>query len=320
MTAITETIRSGGILPVVTLERIEYAVPLARAVAESGLPGMEVVFRSACAADAIRTIRNALPGLLLGAGTILNCDQVNKAIDAGADFLVSPGFAPKVVSCSVRRGIPIYPGVTTPTEIEQAMEYGLDVLKFFPAETSGGVDKLKSFAGPYKNIRFIPTGGINEKNFKEYLALDNVVAVGGSFMIASTAMASGQFDAVKAELDRIIAMMLGLNVVRVGIHHTCAADALDSAKALERAFYKIYSEGDSSFLCGAQEFELMKTDGRGTHGQIAIGVADIDRAIRFLNARGVAVDMDSLQITNGKKTGAFLKNEIGGFAFRLIKQ
>ena len=221
MTAMNEALRSGGILPVVAIDKIEYAVPLATAIVEAGLPGMEITFRTECAADAIRAIRKAFPDLLIGAGTILSRALANEALAAGADFLVTPGFNPKVVTYAIEKNVPVYPGVTTPAEIEEAMEMGLEVLKFFPAEMSGGIAKLKILAGPYKNIKFIPTGGIDEKNFKDYLALDNVVAVGGSFMIAKKAMTTGNFEAVKAELDRIIDVMLDMSLTHVGINHSC---------------------------------------------------------------------------------------------------
>lgn len=319
MTAMNEALRSGGILPVVAIDKIEYAVPLATAIVEAGLPGMEITFRTECAADAIRAIRKAFPNLLIGAGTILSRALANEALAAGADFLVTPGFNPKVVTYAIEKNVPVYPGVTTPAEIEEAMEMGLEVLKFFPAEMSGGIAKLKILAGPYKNIKFIPTGGIDEKNFKDYLALDNVVAVGGSFMIAKKAMTTGNFEAVKAELDRIIDVMLDMSLTHVGINHSCEEEALNTAKELEHAFHMPYNVGNSSIFSGVKEFELMKKGGRGIHGHISIGVTDIDRGIRFLQARGVAVNMDSMVTKNGKKIAVYLQKEIGGFAFHLMK-
>ena len=319
MTAMNEALRSGGILPVVAIDKIEYAVPLATAIVEAGLPGMEITFRTECAADAIRAIRKAFPDLLIGAGTILSRALANEALAAGADFLVTPGFNPKVVTYAIEKNVPVYPGVTTPAEIEEAMEMGLEVLKFFPAEMSGGIAKLKILAGPYKNIKFIPTGGIDEKNFKDYLALDNVVAVGGSFMIAKKAMTTGNFEAVKAELDRIIDVMLDMSLTHVGINHSCEEEALNTAKELEHAFHMPYNVGNSSIFSGVKEFELMKKGGRGIHGHISIGVTDIDRGIRFLQARGVVVNMDSMVTKNGKKIAVYLEKEIGGFAFHLMK-
>lgn len=315
-----EAIRCGGILPVVAIEKTEYAVPLAKAIVDAGLPAMEVTFRTDCAVEAIRTIRTAFPELLLGAGTILNCNQVDTAISAGVDFLVTPGFNPKVVAYAISKQIPIYPGVTSPAEIEAAIEMGLEVLKFFPAELSGGVEKLKLLAGPYRNVKFIPTGGIDEKNFRDYLALDNVVAVGGSFMVAKKSMVAGDFDKVKNELDRIVDVMLDLGLTHVGINHSCGEEALGTALQLEKAFHMGYSTGNSSVFSGAKEFELMKKGGRGKHGHIAVGVSDIERGIRFLQHRGMPVNMDTLVVKGGKKIAVYLEEEIAGFAFHLMKR
>lgn len=319
MNTMYEAIRNSGILPVVAIEKLEYAVPLAKACVEAGLAGMEVTFRTECAVEAVRAIRKAYPDLLLGAGTILNCAQADEAIAAGADFLVTPGFNPKVVSYVLSKNMPIMPGVTTPAEIEDAMEMGLEVLKFFPAEQSGGIPKLKLLAGPYRNVKFVPTGGITEQNFREYLALDNVLAVGGSFMIAKKAMAADDFASVKAELDRVVDVMLGLKLSHVGINHTNEGAALDTAGTLHSVFHMPYKIGNSSIFSGVKEFELMKKGGRGTCGHIAIAVSDIDRGVHFLRQRGVSFIDDSLVMRDNKKIAIYLTQEIGGFAFHLAK-
>lgn len=320
MTEIYSAIRSSGILPVIAIARLETAVPLAQACVDAGITGLEITFRTECAAQAIRAIRGAFPQLLLGAGTILNCDLVDRALDAGADFLVTPGLNPKVVRYAQQRNAPILPGVTTPAEVEQAMELGLEVLKFFPAEMSGGAEKLKILAGPYKTVKFIPTGGIDEGNFRDYLALDNVVAVGGSFMIHKKAMQDGNFSAVKQRFDQVVDTMLGLKLTHVGINHREEAEALDTAETLTRIFHMPYTVGSASVFSGTKEFELMKKEARGTHGHIAVSVSDIDRGIHFLTHRGVDIDMGSLVVKNGKKIAVYLEKEIGGFAFHLMKE
>lgn len=320
MNVLYESIRNSGILPVVAIEKVEYAVPLAEACVAAGLTGLEITFRTDCAAEAIREIRRACPGLLLGAGTILSCALADEAIAAGADFLVTPGFNPKVVQYAVEKKIPILPGVATPAEIEMAMELGLEVLKFFPAEQSGGVPKLKLLAGPYKNVKFVPTGGITEENFRAYLALDNVLAVGGSFMIDKKAMAAGNFAAVQEELERILDKMLGLKLAHIGINHTGEGEALETASTLHTVFHMPYAVGNSSIFSGKKEFELMKTGGRGTHGHIAVAVSDIDRGIHFLRKRGVSFQENSLVVKGGRKIAIYLRQEIGGFAFHLMKE
>lgn len=174
-----------GIIPVIKLNRVEEAVPLAQALLAGGIPVAEVTFRTEAAAAGIAAIRREFPQMLVGAGTVLTTEQATAAIDAGAQFVVSPGSNGKIIDRVLTAGVAMIPGVATPTEIEAAMEKGLRVLKFFPAEALGGVAMLKALAGPYPQIKFVPTGGISAGNMKEYLHQKNVLAVGGSWMIHS---------------------------------------------------------------------------------------------------------------------------------------
>ena len=186
------------LIPVIAIEDAAEALPLGRTLLENGLPIAEVTFRTQAAGAAIRQLAQ-LSELTLGAGTVLSTDQVQEAFDAGAQFMVTPGFNPKVVDYCIKNSIPIVPGVCTPTEIEAALEYGLDVLKFFPAASMGGVDSLKAFSGPYARVKFIPTGGINAANVGDYLNLPNVLACGGSWMVGQKLIASKNY----AEIARL---------------------------------------------------------------------------------------------------------------------
>ncbi len=179
---IRDELASQGIIPVVRFEKSEDALPTAEALISGGIEAMEITFRSDAAAESIRSVSERFPQMLLGAGTVRSIEQLEQAVSAGARFLVTPGFNAKVVETAVRRHLPIYPGVVTPGEIEQALEYGLNLLKYFPAESFGGVAGLKALSGPYSDILFIPTGGIGTGNFIDYLKLKNVVAVGGSWL------------------------------------------------------------------------------------------------------------------------------------------
>jgi 2-dehydro-3-deoxyphosphogluconate aldolase/(4S)-4-hydroxy-2-oxoglutarate aldolase len=170
------------LVPVIAIDEAAEAIPLGRTLVENGLPIAEVTFRTRAAGAAIRQLAK-LSDLMLGAGTVLSIDQVKEACDAGAQFMVTPGFNPKVVDYCVKNSISIVPGVCTPTEIEAALEYGLDVLKFFPAEGMGSVKILKAFSGPYSKVKFIPTGGIIKTNVCDYLNLPNVLACGGSWVV-----------------------------------------------------------------------------------------------------------------------------------------
>jgi 2-dehydro-3-deoxyphosphogluconate aldolase/(4S)-4-hydroxy-2-oxoglutarate aldolase len=186
------------LVPVIAIEDAAEAIPLGRTLLENGLPIAEVTFRTKAAGAAIRQLAQ-LSELTLGAGTVLSTDQVQAACDAGAQFMVTPGFNPKVVDYCVKQNIPIVPGVCTPTEIEAALEYSLDVLKFFPAESMGGVNSLRAFSGPYARVKFIPTGGINAANVGHYLNLPNVLACGGSWMVGQKLIASKNY----AEIARL---------------------------------------------------------------------------------------------------------------------
>ena len=185
-----------GVIPVVALAKAEDAVELARALVKGGLPCAEITFRTAAAGEAIASIHEAFPDLLLGAGTVLTPEQAARAVSAGAKFIVSPGFAPRVVDFCRMRRVPIFPGVATPTEVSAALEVGLQTLKFFPSEALGGLKTLKALAAPFTGVKFIPTGGINRDNLEDYLSHPRVLAVGGSWLVKSSLVAEGRFDEI----------------------------------------------------------------------------------------------------------------------------
>jgi 2-dehydro-3-deoxyphosphogluconate aldolase/(4S)-4-hydroxy-2-oxoglutarate aldolase len=188
-----------GVVPVVAIENADHAPGLGRALIDGGLSCAEITFRTAAAADAIQRIASAYPEMLVGAGTVLTVEQAQKAADAGARFIVTPGFDAAVVDWCIGHGLPVTPGVMTPTEINMALNKGLNVLKFFPAEAAGGIKTLKAIGGPYGGVRFIPTGGISADNLADYLALPMVVACGGSWLVKKQMIAAGEFGKI-AEL------------------------------------------------------------------------------------------------------------------------
>ncbi len=200
MTDMMKKLQKIGIVPVVVLDRAEDALPLAECLAEGGLPCAEVTFRTAAAEESIRRMAKAFPDMIIGAGTVLTTEQADRAIDAGATFIVSPGFNPKVTEYVLGKGVPMTPGVCTPTEIEAALQFGLDVLKFFPAEPAGGLKMIKALAAPYVNVSFMPTGGISAANVRDYLAYDRIVACGGSWMVSGKLVREGNF----AEIKRLV--------------------------------------------------------------------------------------------------------------------
>ncbi len=191
------------LVPVIALEDAAQADPLAAALVSGGLPVAEVTFRTAAAADSIRAMASR-GDLLVGAGTVLTPKQADEARDAGATFIVSPGFNPKVVQHCLDQDLPIVPGVSNPTDIEMALEHGLEVVKFFPAEAFGGLKTLKAMSAPYGNLRFMPTGGISPANVNEYLAFPKVLACGGSWMVKPDLYADGDFTPVEAAVREAV--------------------------------------------------------------------------------------------------------------------
>jgi 2-dehydro-3-deoxyphosphogluconate aldolase/(4S)-4-hydroxy-2-oxoglutarate aldolase len=214
-----------GIVPVVEIATVDRAAGLGRALLAAGLPCAEITFRTAAAADAIRALRDACPDLLVGAGTVLRPEQVDAALAAGAAFLVAPGFNPAVVDRALERGVPMVPGVCTPSEIERAMGAGLDTLKFFPAEVSGGVAFLKAVAPVYPAVRFVPTGGVDAANLGAYLGLPNVLACGGSWMVRRELVATGEFDTIERLAAEAVALARSVRAVRPEALPAGSADA-----------------------------------------------------------------------------------------------
>jgi 2-dehydro-3-deoxyphosphogluconate aldolase/(4S)-4-hydroxy-2-oxoglutarate aldolase len=197
MNEVRQTIEKAGLVPVIQIDAAEHAVPLAQTLSKGGLPIAEITFRTDAAADALAAVGAEVPDVLLGAGTVLSVEQAQTALDAGAKFIVAPGFNPRVVDFCLERGVPVTPGVNSPTDIEMGLERGLTLLKFFPAEASGGVKMVKALSAPYREVRFIPTGGIKPDNLGEYLGLPSVVACGGSWMVPKDALAGGAFDRIE---------------------------------------------------------------------------------------------------------------------------
>ena len=197
MKSIEEIFAELKVVPVVVLDDAKDAEPLAKALVEGGLPCAEVTFRTEAAAESIRIMTEVYPDMLVGAGTVLTTEQVDKAVESGAKFIVSPGFDPEIVDYCIGKNIPVFPGCISPSEVAQAVKRGLKVVKFFPAEQSGGLAMIKAMAAPYHMLKFMPTGGINTKNLKEYLACDKILCCGGSWMVKGDMIKAGEFEKIK---------------------------------------------------------------------------------------------------------------------------
>ena len=193
MNKVLEEFSKIGIIPVIALDNVEDAAPLAKALCDGGLPCAEVTFRTAAAEESIRIMSEQFPEMLVGAGTVLTTEQVDRAVAAGAKFIVSPGLNPRIVKYCVEKGIVITPGCANASDMEQALENGLEVVKFFPAEPAGGLNMIKALAAPYVGLKFMPTGGISPKNVRDYLAYNRIIACGGSWMVKGDLVKAGDF-------------------------------------------------------------------------------------------------------------------------------
>ena len=198
MKSMEQRLEEYGVVPVVVLKDTKDAIPLADALIEGGLSCAEVTFRTDAAEESIRLMSEKYPEMLVGAGTVLTIEQVDRAVNAGAKFIVSPGFDAEIVDYCLEKNIPVFPGCITPSEVAQAVKRGLKVIKFFPAEQSGGVAMIKAMGAPYTMVKFMPTGGISAKNLSEYLSCSNIVCCGGSWMVKGDLITEGKFDEITA--------------------------------------------------------------------------------------------------------------------------
>ena len=308
-----------GIVPVVALEDAADALPLGAALKKGGVSAIEVTFRTAAAADAIRLLTREMPELLVGAGTVLTKAQADAAIEAGAKFIVSPGFQPELVSYVLSKGVPMCPGTATPGEMEQAMALGLSAVKFFPAEQNGGAPMLKTLSAPYRDLLFMPTGGVKLENLRTYLALDQVFACGGTWLATKDDIKAKAFDKITARTREAVKTMLNFRIKHVGINSKDEAEAKKTATLLCSIFDFDYNDTELSVFTGSA-VEVMKFMGRGSLGHVAIGADNVDRAEYYLRQRGFSFDESTRRVdASGRTTFLYLKDEIGGFAFHLTK-
>ena len=318
MNKVVEELGKIGIVPVIALDDAKDAEPLAKALIQGGLPCAEVTIRTA-AEEPIESMAEKFPELVVGAGTVLTPEQADRAMNAGAKFIVSPGLNPKVVKHCFDKGYPIVPGTSNPSDVEVAIELGLDVVKFFPAEAAGGLNMIKSMAAPYTNMEFMPTGGINAGNLKSYLDFNKIVCCGGSWMVKKDMVAAGDFEGIKKLTREAVDTMLGFEMRHVGVNMANAEEAEELADTLEKMFSFPKKIGNSSIFSGTG-FEIMKKQGRGTHGHIAIATNYIERAIYHLEKRGFEFDEESRVVKEGRLKAIYFKGSFGGFDMHLVQK
>lgn len=308
-----------GIVPVIALDNADDASPLAGALCRGGLPCAEITFRTAAAEQSIKNMHRDYPDMIIGAGTVLTPEQADKAINAGASFIVSPGLNPEVVNHCKAKGYPIVPGIATPTEIELAMSLGLDTVKFFPAEAAGGIAMIKAMSAPYGKIKFMPTGGIGAANLNDYLSFGKVFCCGGSWMAAKHLINEGKFDEIEKLTRDAVSSMLDLTLHHIGIN---AGD--EDAKAAADFFGAILgveTRDAGISIWSGDKVEVMIDPIKGARGHIALSTNYVDRAAYHLERRGMKFDLSTAKYDKaGNMTFVYAENEILGFAIHLLKK
>jgi len=317
MDAILAKIGSIGLVPVIKLDSADKAPGLGRALVAGGLPVAEITFRTKAAADSIRALRAEVPGLLVGAGTVLNLAQARSALEAGASFIVSPGFDEAVVDFCLERGLPVLPGVTGPDGIMRGLAKGLEVLKFFPAEAAGGLPLVEALAGPFPAVSFVPTGGIDAKNLGAWARRPNVLAIGGSFMAPGALIEAEDWPGIEALCREALLALHGFSFAHVGINGSDEAECGLAVTLLSTLFGIAGREGASSVMC--EGIEVTKRPFPGAHGHLAIRCNDVERAVARLEGLGVKALGETAKTEKGRIKAVYLDRELLGFSIHLLR-
>lgn len=321
MNEVLKKLSAIGIVPVIKIDDLEKAVPLAKALVAGGIPCAEVTFRTDEAEEAIRKMAQEVPEMIVGAGTVLTTEQADRAIAAGAKFLVSPGLNPKVVKHCIDKGYLITPGTSNPSDVEVAIELGLDVVKFFPAEAAGGINMIKSMAAPYTKMKFMPTGGINAGNINTYLSFNKIICCGGSWMVKDDLVKAGEFDKITELCKEAVATMLGFEVAHIGINTENDEKAQEVASLFNKMFNFPVKNGNSAVFA-SNGVEVRKQMFLGKNGHIAIKTNYMDRAMAYIEAMGGSFNMNEgvAKDEKGNIKAIYLNEDFGGFAVHLVQK
>ncbi len=315
----SERLGNNAVVPVVVLEDAANAVPTAKALLAGGIDVMEITLRTDAAIDSIKAVAAQCPEMLVGAGTVLNLEQAKAVVEAGANFIVSPGFDAELVGWCMENDITVTPGCVTPTEIMAALKLGVDVVKFFPANVYGGLNAMKNLSAPFGGVKFIPTGGVNGQNISEYAAAPYVHTVGGSWVCAKADISAGNFDKITALCKEAVANSLGFEVAHIGVNTADSAEAMAVAMQFNGMFGFAVKDGNSSAFASTG-IEVMKSDSIGTKGHIAVRTNNIKRAAAWLESKGIALNADSAKYKGKQMVAVYLKEEVGGFAVHLLQK
>lgn len=285
MNEVLVTIHQIGLVPVVVLEDAKDAAPLAEALCAGGLPCAEVTFRTEAAEESIRIMSREFPQMLIGAGTVLTTEQVDRAVDAGARFIVSPGLNPKVVEHCLKKGVAVTPGTSNPSDVETAIEMGLEVVKFFPAEPSGGLEMIKAMAAPYTKMKFMPTGGVSIENLNRYLSFSRILACGGSWMVRGELIREGKFHEIERLTREAVQKMLGL---------------------------ELSSPSLTELLLGKENAKNVN--------MLTITANHLDRAVAYLELQGLIFDENTARYEKGHLQEIQAGKPVQGYLIRFVQR
>ena len=303
-----------GIIPVVTIDDEKKAVNVAKALCKGGINAAEITCRTDAAIKAIENIATKCPDMLLGAGTVLSQSQFDDAVNAGAKFIVTPGFNPKIIEHAKQKNIPILPGVNNPSDIEAALDMGIKTVKFFPAEASGGLKYIKALSGPYNMMKFVPTGGISLQNISEYISFSKIAACGASFMADKRLIANENYDEITRLAKETVKKIQGFEAAHIGI------PSVNDAEANEKTAFFTEILGMKCEKCVASNFidDIIEILNYSDTPHIGIGVNNVERSIFYLKNKGIDIDEKTKSYDkSGRLNFVYLKKEISGFKIHL---
>jgi len=308
-----------GIIPVIQLDVASDAVALGQALLQGGIPAAEVTFRSDAAEETIAAMTTEIPELLVGAGTVLTATQAGQAIRAGAQFIVSPCYQEEVVDHCIERHVPVLPAITNPDGIARGQARGFEALKFFPAESFGGTAALDAFSGPFKSMRFIPTGGINITNLPNYACRRNVLAVGGSWMVNSDLIAAKDWDGIIRLCKESVIVLHGFTFAHIEICTHSAKQNQSMTDTISRLF-ALSNHSNTNWASSGGYLEITHAPGIDKTGQIAIRCNQLERAVAYLSTLGIIARPETATRAKGRCTSVFLDVDLDGFTVHLVQK
>lgn len=320
MKEVLKHIKDTGILPILTLDDAIDAIPIGQALHDGGIPNVVITYRSGNGPECISLVSKALPNMLVGAGTVFTTEQVDSAIEAGARFITSPSINPTIVEYCQKKEIPIFPGVSTPSDIEAALTHGLEYLEYFPAIANGGLTGIQALSVAYPQVQFMANGGLNNSHIVEYLADPRVFAIGGSWLVKPEWIEKKEYDKIEIAAREAIHVMLDLQIDHVGVNFPKEDVAIYAAEEFAELIGRDVLDAPDGFFAGPF-FEAMKPGGKGVIGHVAFSTNSVERAKSYLESRGFTFDEDTIAYNkDGLIRKIYLEREIGGMALQLVRK